>query len=471
MVATVRRAWRRAMSISQHWMTWARNTAVKIILLIALLTFQMWLAFFMYGTFYYAYMPTELHTKPVYLDFSLCDRFDGSESCPFPRSNFSLVKDASQDRLFMPGQKYHISLEMEMPQSPVNEQSGMFMVKIQMFSKADEPVVFSSRPAMLRYRSPILKVIDIFCLAPFFIAGYAEEKQVLNVDLMTDYVDNVYKPAIKASLEVKVKQLEIYHSTLQIHAQFTGLRYLMFYWPMTSAFFSVVTNFVFLSFLSIMMWRQCVGAFIEEPELEAELETRSPVLSYEERRRLTRQSMGQERSALFRNRPPHVTIIDPHDNDLQHTQASSPPSRAPGTSQQHYASHSQSPHRIVRRHASRSQEDRTVVMEQTSPEGQSSGVSSDNSDSNQDRSLKVETLKGEGSLSESLQSSTSEESEEPVTKLEKPDEKLEVRIGDPDHEKEDQGRNVTASTREAESECGEHSSCASGLRHRSGLSK
>ncbi|XP_071484110.1 seipin-like isoform X2 [Diadema antillarum] len=426
MVATVRRAWRRAMSISQHWMTWARNTAVKIILLIALLTFQMWLAFFMYGTFYYAYMPTELHTKPVYLDFSLCDQFDGSESCPFPRSNFSLVKDASQDRLFMPGQKYHISLEMEMPQSPVNEQSGMFMVKIQMFSKADEPVVFSSRP---------------------------------------------YKPAIKASLEVKVKQLEIYHSTLQIHAQFTGLRYLMFYWPMTSAFFSVVTNFVFLSFLSIMMWRQCVGAFIEEPELEAELETRSPVLSYEERRRLTRQSMGQERSALFRNRPPHVTIIDPHDNDLPHPQASSPPSGAPGTSQQHYASHSQSPHRTVRRHASRSQEDRTVVMEQTSPEGQSSGVSSDNSDSNQDRSLKVETLKGEGSLSESLQSSTSEESEEPVTKLEKPDEKLEVRIGDPDHEKEDQGRSVTASTREAESECGEHSSCASGLRHRSGLSK
>lgn len=405
MVASVRRAWRRAQSISSHWVVWARNTAVKVVLLTALTTFQLWLAFFLYGTFYYAYMPTELHTKPVYLDYGLCDRFDGSEACPFPQTNISLIKHPGQERLFMPGQKYHVRLDMDMPQSPVNENLGVFMIKIQTFSKSDEITSKSSRPAMIRYRSPLLKMINVVFLAPLYLTGYTEEKQNLQVNLMDDFVDNAYKPTIKIGLEVRAKKIETYAAVLKVHAQFTGLRYLMFYWPVSSVVVSVISNFCFLTVLTMMMWQQCVGYLIDDPSLdEREVPTTSPVLSYEERRRMARQSMGQERSALFRNRPPHVTIIDPLDPAPHHAQITSSPSitsQQPGPSNRPASSSGgKSPQRNIRKRASRTP-DGGLAEDEALPEAPSSGISSDNSDSANQKGgkHKVETLKGDDSLS------------------------------------------------------------------------
>lgn len=405
---------------------------MKIVLLTALITFQLWLAFFMYGTFYYAYMPPELHTKAVYLDFSTCDRFDGSEACPFPHTNVSLVKDAGRQRLFMPGQKYQVRLDMEMPESPVNENLGVFMVKLKAFSKSDEITTKSSRPAMIRYRSPLLKMMDVVFLAPLFITGYSEEKQMVQVDLMNDFIDNAYKPTVKVNVEVRARQLEIYTAVLKIHAQFTGLRYLMFYWPLLSAVVSVFFNFCFLTVLSMMMWQQCVGYLLNEPSLEErEMRDISPVMTYEERRRLARQNMGQERSNLFRRSPPHVTIIDPVEQQSQRASITPTTSSQPGTSQpsgaQRPSSPSKSPQRTVRRRTSRTREGGTHPTEGAAPEGPSSGISSDNGEPNQkDEQREVETLKGEDSISGSSQSWTSTSTDDPPSGSEKVEERKDV---------------------------------------------
>ncbi|XP_054758268.2 seipin-like [Lytechinus pictus] len=418
MVASVRRALRRAKSLSSHWVIWARNTAVKVVLLTVLTTFQLWLAFFMYGTFYYAYMPTELHTKPVYFDFGLCDRFDGSVACPFPQTNISLVNHPVQERLFMPGQRYHMLLDMDMPQSPVNEDLGVFMVKIETFSKSDEITSKSSRPAMIRYRSPFLKMINVVCLAPFYLTGYAEEKQNLQVSLMDDFIDNAYKPTIKIGLEVRAKKIELYAVVLKVHAQFTGLRYLMFYWPVSSALVSVIANFCFLTVLSMMMWQQCVGFLIDEPSLEEREVPNTSVLTYEERRRMARQNMGEERSALFRNRPAHVTIIDPLDPQAQISP--SPSISQPGTSARP-SSPGKSPQRNIRKRSSRTPGDLTEGNAQL--EAPSSGISSDESNQ-KGGEQNVETLKGDDSLSGYSDATTSSTSEDPPPGLD--DDKEEV---------------------------------------------
>lgn len=108
-------------------------------------------------------------------------------------------------------------------------------------------------------------------------------------------------------------------------------------------------------------------------------------------------------AALFRNRPPHVTIIDPLDPAPHHAQITSSPSitsQQPGPSNRPASSSGgKSPQRNIRKRASRTP-DGGLAEDEALPEAPSSGISSDNSDSNQKGGKhKVETLKGDDSLS------------------------------------------------------------------------
>ena len=43
---------------------------------------------------------------------------------------------------------------------------------------------------MLRYRSPILKMLEVVVYSPLLLSGYSEEKQVLTITLLEDFIDN-----------------------------------------------------------------------------------------------------------------------------------------------------------------------------------------------------------------------------------------------------------------------------------------
>lgn len=55
-------------------------------------------------------------------------------------------------------------------------------------------------------------------------------------------------------VEVKSKKAEIYSMSMQVHAHFTGLRYLMFHWPILSAVVGVAANLFLILFILLLSW-------------------------------------------------------------------------------------------------------------------------------------------------------------------------------------------------------------------------
>merc|ERR1719228_851510 len=77
---------------------------------------------FLYGTFYYAYMPTELVDMPVHLEFDPCEG-QTSHRCTYPSASLAL----GRKHQMLQGQVYSIRMVLEVPDSPSNEELGMFM--------------------------------------------------------------------------------------------------------------------------------------------------------------------------------------------------------------------------------------------------------------------------------------------------------------------------------------------------------
>uniref|UniRef100_A0A3Q3QQ32 Seipin n=1 Tax=Monopterus albus TaxID=43700 RepID=A0A3Q3QQ32_MONAL len=211
-----------------------------------------WLAAFLYGSFYYSYMPRAAFSTPVHYHYRTDCESPASFLCSYPLANISLMRN--KKHVCSVHQAYRISLQLEMPESPANQELGMFLIKATCFSQDGSQVATSARSSMLRYRSNLLRSLGTLLFLPAFLTGAAEQKQVVEVELFSDYTDDPYAPAETAIIEILSNKVEIYSSHLYIHAHFTGIRYLLFYFPVISALVGVSSNFIFLSVLSVLSY-------------------------------------------------------------------------------------------------------------------------------------------------------------------------------------------------------------------------
>lgn len=59
---------------------------------------------------------------------------------------------------------------------------------------------------------------------------------------------------------IRNSHIEVYMATLKIYADFTGLRYLLYNWPLTSAVVGISTNFFFVSLVALLSWNHLAPA-------------------------------------------------------------------------------------------------------------------------------------------------------------------------------------------------------------------
>lgn len=116
--------------------------------------------------------------------------------------------------------------------------------------------------SMLRYRSDLLRTMGTLLFLPAFLTGATEQKQVLEVELFSDFTDDPvskvlsstsacacvsvleqqttkyfvsslpnnfsrhvqYAPSATAVIEILSNKVQIYSSQLYVHAHFTGIR-------------------------------------------------------------------------------------------------------------------------------------------------------------------------------------------------------------------------------------------------------
>lgn len=243
----------------------ARRTLFQAAILLCILVLLLWVSIFLYGSFYYSYMPTVSFSTPVH--FYYTSDCDASESalCSFPTANISFMKN-DRDQVMAYGQPYRISLELELPESPVNEHLGMFMVKFSAYTKGGNTVSSVGRSTMLHYRSSLLQTISTLVFSPFLLTGMAEQKQLIEVELYSDYKTNTYQPTVGAVIQIQSKRVQIYSSQLRIHAYFTGIRYVLYNFPLTSAVVGVATNFAFLSVIVLFSYLQFIWGGLWPPD-------------------------------------------------------------------------------------------------------------------------------------------------------------------------------------------------------------
>ncbi len=117
--------------------------------------------------------------------------------CSFPSANVTLTK---REHFLMVGQPYKIVLEIEMPESPSNQNLGMFMVCTKLKNREQELVAKSCRSAMLQYKSSLLHAITTFILSPFLLSGSSEEKQRILIELFSNFQEDRVSRASSMSL-------------------------------------------------------------------------------------------------------------------------------------------------------------------------------------------------------------------------------------------------------------------------------
>ncbi|KAG0715568.1 Seipin [Chionoecetes opilio] len=166
----------------------------------------------------------------------------------------------------------------------------MFLMNMGMKNQGGETLRQASRSSMLRYKSSLLQVISTTVFAPLLLYGLQEEKQLVTVELFSQYEEDPEKqlvtvelfsqyeedpekqlvtvelfsqyeedpvlPLSEVHIELASRHVELYSAQLRVHAMFSGLRYFMFNYPVSAGVVGVGICMVFLSTVVILSWYQ-----------------------------------------------------------------------------------------------------------------------------------------------------------------------------------------------------------------------
>lgn len=162
-----------------------------------------WSSAFIYLTFYYIYIPISTYQHLINFQFDS----DCLKDCNHPYAEVAL-NDYKTPFLFAKGQSYKFLVELDLPESNVNWDQGMFMLRLQLIDEKGNLISDTATSSILQYKSPLLRIITLIFYWPFLIFNFKQEAQHLSIPLHKNYIDNIIQgkgPAILAKLIVEGK--------------------------------------------------------------------------------------------------------------------------------------------------------------------------------------------------------------------------------------------------------------------------
>lgn len=297
-----------------------QNWILRVFLAFVVIVLFVCAAVLMYALFYLTYMPSITHIKPVYMQYNkICDDKVNERTCyndgmkdslmspyhSFPSAHVQL----SKKQLLMVGQPYIITVKIDLPETPRNQDQGkfkideynirllklvlkfvilgMFMVCLSMKDQSSILKSHGCRSTMLHYRSPLLQKVKTIVYMPLYVLGIYEQKQELDVEMYSNYIDDATNPVTDVYVEIQSKVIEFYSVTLHITAHFTGLRYIMFHFPVLSALVGIAGNLMFIVMIGLLCWYHWDHEmeWIEEAKKKYASETKSSAKSSDDDQR------------------------------------------------------------------------------------------------------------------------------------------------------------------------------------------
>ncbi|KAI9929150.1 hypothetical protein MW887_001554 [Aspergillus wentii] len=195
-----------------------------------------------YWIFYYKFIPQVGLERTVHLQFG-----DGH---PWGA--------ASVGSQLVSLQPYDVTIKLELPRTPSNLDAGNFMLDLTLFSHPSTsvltgantsiaPISHSRRPAILTYASPMVDTASRLSLMPLYVVGWHREAEEVEVQMM----ERVEFPRgwrnLPETLRLEIQsheRMQIYDAKVEFKARFTGLRWIMYNWRLSSFF---VFTFMFWS--------------------------------------------------------------------------------------------------------------------------------------------------------------------------------------------------------------------------------
>jgi len=169
-----------------------------------------------------------------------------SEEC-YPSATIDLVSE--QKSLIQEGQDYSVLLALKIPESPHNFDLGNFLVTLEVDGEPDDTNgntmpqnIASSKMMSLKYTSPFKKFIHSAIFWPWYF--FSEDVQTLE----TIMFQKLHLPNMglkwRGTLTVDKPDILISSGILNFTAQFEGLYYLFYKWPLLSFVVAVSVCFV-----------------------------------------------------------------------------------------------------------------------------------------------------------------------------------------------------------------------------------
>jgi len=240
------------------------NSALSTFLTITLV---LALSVFLYGTFYYAYMPVDLRKLPINFQFQPCE--DTRLRCSNPLGEIRLERAQK----LLQGQSYSMSISLELPDSLQTEDHGMFMTCLTISSSAGHRIGQSCKASLAEYRSPLLRTMETLTYSPALLTGLSSQKQLLNINFFNNFQTDPHTPAEVITVEVQSKHLQLAQASLEIHAELRGLRFLMYRHPWVSALCGVTSNIVILTSIILISWARFLQGDSPAPSTSVPVET------------------------------------------------------------------------------------------------------------------------------------------------------------------------------------------------------
>ena len=111
--------------------------------------------------------------------------------------------------------------------------------------------------------------------SPFLLLGTTTQRQWINIHYFTDFIDDPSAPASQIVVELQSRHIQVvaltvwfgmvmisvqvYSARLQVHAELSGLRHIMYHHPWISSVSGIIANITVLTTIILISYTRYVS--------------------------------------------------------------------------------------------------------------------------------------------------------------------------------------------------------------------
>lgn len=233
----------------------SQKMAVSSVVFTSTIALLLVAAIIIYLLFYLSSMPVMGKSVQIYLDYSS----KAPSALLDLRSNFDdtgLVMKA--------GQRYNLGIELVTPDTESNHLLGNFMVSLELFGKKNQTLGLVSRPAHLKYKSPMLRGFATSWNAISLIMDWSLESSITAVPLIRNYLESSSNLVQFVKITLNCPDIETYSSHLIVETHFQGLAYFMHHWWLSTALFFISNIMLAEILIASYIWSLVTDSLLDD---------------------------------------------------------------------------------------------------------------------------------------------------------------------------------------------------------------